>query len=328
MRTTSDHSGRVLGLALMGLLGNHALAQKIPACPAGAQSVKVQVEGRPYIHFECKTPQKTNNMEMCLDWEGTHWDTSLTVCGSRVSSAIEYTGELKCPISEQVYLWNDVKKTISKDISCLPPGWGTIQLTGPECPRGYVNGSPAIFGQDNCYGPRPTTRELPSHDLLAHDINGFALDMTLEQVREVAHRPLELIGGDQAKVTVDGIKYDFGFSSLGHLFRIDSDQNLGYFITDQIYANTLTKKMTAKFGPAKNNGLPNAPLTWGYVEPFRDPNGSIMTRDTLSLSALLMGGYGQPITLHLKLMDFRILRRDLAKVNAVPRSRAEDNTKF
>lgn len=271
----------------------------------------------------------TNNMETCWQWEGTHWDTNrTTVCGSRVSSAFEYTGELKCPIAEQVYLWDSAKKALSKDISCLPPKWGNIQLAGRECPKGYVSGSPAIFGQDNCYGPRPKSREAPQHDLLAHDINGFALDITLEQVREIAHQPLELIGQDQAKVTVDGIKYDFGFSSLGRLFRIDSDQNLGYFIPDQTYANTLATKMTAKFGPAKYNGLPNAPLAWGYVEPYRKPDGSIMTGDALSLSALLTGGYGQPITLHLKLMDFRIMRRDLAKFNALPRSRAEDNTKF
>jgi hypothetical protein len=129
-------------------------------------------------------------------------------------------------------------------------------------------------------------------------------------------------------VTLDGIKYDFGFSILGHLFRIDSDQNLGNFIPDQAYADTLAKKMTAKFGPPKYNGLPSAPLAWGFVEPYRQADGSIMTRDTLSLSALLLGGYGQPITLHLKLMDFRIMRRDLAEANAAPRSRAEDKTKF
>jgi hypothetical protein len=167
------------------------------------------------------------------------------------------------------------------------------------------------------------------HNLLAHDINGFALDMTVEQVRAVAHRPLELIGTGQAKVTVDGIQYDFGFSVLGRLFRIDSDQNLGNFIPDQAYADSLARKMSAKFGPPMDNQLPTGPLSWGGVsEKYQIAPGIVGTRETWSLSALLLGGYGQPITLHLKLMDFRIERRDLAKANAVPRSHAEDETKF
>ncbi len=164
-------------------------------------------------------------------------------------------------------------------------------------------------------------------DLSAHDINGFALDMTVAQVQDAAHRPLEIIGGDQARVTVDGIAYDFGFSVLGHLFRIDTDQGLGHFTPDQAFSDSLAKKMTAKFGRPVNNMLPEGPLAWGCSEPYM--NGRVpMSRDTISLSALLNGGYGEPIMLHLKLMDFRIMRRDLEKANAEPRSRAEDNTKF
>jgi hypothetical protein len=135
-------------------------------------------------------------------------------------------------------------------------------------------------------------------------------------------------GRGQAKVTVDGIEYDLGFSVLGHLYRIDSEQNLGNFIPDQAYAGSLAKKMSAKFGPPNSNQLPDGPLMWGFSEPYRQADGSVMNRDTVSLSAMLTGGFGLPITLHLKLMDFRIMRRDLAKANAAPRSRAEDNTKF
>jgi hypothetical protein len=164
-------------------------------------------------------------------------------------------------------------------------------------------------------------------DLAAHDLNGFALDMTVAQVRDAARRPLEMIGGGRAKMTVDGIEYDLGFSVLGHLFRIDTDQDLGHFIPDQKFANTLATKMTAKFGRPEINMLPQGPLSWDCYEKYM--NGGVpMSRDTISLSALLNGGYGQPIVLHLKLMDFRIMRRDLAKANAEPRSRAEDNTKF
>jgi len=168
----------------------------------------------------------------------------------------------------------------------------------------------------------------PQHELLAHDINGFALDMTVEQVKAIAHQPLETIGGGQAKVTVDGVQYDFGFSVLGHLFRIDSDQNLGNFIPDQAYADSLAQKMSAKFGPPMENDLPTGPLSWGASERYQIAPGMVGTRQTWSLSALLFGGYGQPITLHLKLMDLRIDRRDLARANAAPRSHAEDETKF
>jgi hypothetical protein len=104
----------------------------------------------------------------------------------------------------------------------------TLCANESSCPQGYISGSPAIFGQDNCYGPRHTSGSIPStrHDLLVHDINGFALDMTVEQVKAVANRPLHPIGGGQAKSNSDGIEYDLGFSVLGHLYRIDSEQTL------------------------------------------------------------------------------------------------------
>ena len=86
-------------------------------------------------------------------------------------------------------------------------------------------------------------------ELLAQDINGYALDMTVAQIQAVAGKPLEPLGGNEYKVTANGIGYDFGFSVLGHLFRIDSDQELGHFIPDKIYAKSLTDKMSAKFGP-------------------------------------------------------------------------------
>jgi hypothetical protein len=318
----------MLGFAFVGT----GLSQtKIPACPAGSQSVKAKDEGRPYIRYECKLPQKANNMDMCWQWEGTHWTTDrTTTCGSRVSTAVEYTGTLKCPVTEQIYLWDGTTKALSKNISCLPTGWESILMTGRSCPQGYVGGSPTLFGQDNCYGPRTASRSIAStrHDLLAHDINGFTLDMTVERVKAVADRPLHPIGGGQAKVTVDDIEYDLGFSVLGHLYRIDSEQNLGNFVPDQVYASSLAKKMSAKFGPPNSNQLPDGPLTWGFSERYREADGAVMNRDTVSLSAMLTGGYGQPIVLHLKLMDFRIMRRDLAKANAAPRSSAVNKTKF
>ena len=58
--------------------------------------------------------------------------------------------------------------------------------------------------------------------LLAHDINGFALDMTVEQVTALANGPLISVGGGQYQMSKEGIDYSFSFSALGHLYRIDS----------------------------------------------------------------------------------------------------------
>jgi hypothetical protein len=91
---------RLFSQVLMGIMfAGHCLAQTtIPACPFGSRTEQWKDEGLPYIHFECKLPQKTNNMEMCREWEGTQWSTDIAVpCGSRVSSAVIYTGTLKCP---------------------------------------------------------------------------------------------------------------------------------------------------------------------------------------------------------------------------------------
>ncbi|HET9099566.1 MAG TPA: hypothetical protein VFN62_04180, partial [Acidobacteriaceae bacterium] len=117
---------RILGLILLEIaLTGHCMAlTTIPACPAGSQRAQWNDEGRPYIHYECKLPRNTNNMEMCREWDGTQWSTTVAVpCGSRVSSAVFYTGTLKCPVSEQVYLWDAAKNALSKIVSCLPLGW-------------------------------------------------------------------------------------------------------------------------------------------------------------------------------------------------------------
>lgn len=163
--------------------------------------------------------------------------------------------------------------------------------------------------------------------LLAHDINGFSLDMTVEQVVALAHRPLSPLGGGDYKVTVDGIEYGFGFSVLGHLFRIDSKQPLGHFIPDGAFATTLTNKLSKKFGPPQSNQLPRGPAFWSFLEAYTS-NGERLNRETESLSVMLGAGYGEPVSLEMKLMDFRIMRRDIEKLNAAPRSRAQSGVKF
>jgi len=152
--------------------------------------------------------------------------------------------------------------------------------------------------------------------------------MTVQEVTAVAHRPLIPLGRGQYQVKMDGIDYDFGFSVLGHLFRIDSKQELGRFIPDRAFAATLTDKLSKKFGPPQTNQLPGGPALWSFLEEYTDAYGQRLNRGTESLSAMLDGGYGQPVSLEMKLMDFRIMRRDLDKANAGPKSRAEQGAKF
>jgi hypothetical protein len=182
-----------------------------------------------------------------------------------------------------------------------------------------------VFINDVCFGPKPLTQP---HDLLAHDINGFTLGMSLKEVQEHAGHRLEWLGGGGFAGSVEGIDYDFGFFVLGHLYRIDSKQPLGRFIPDAAFGKELTEKLGAKYGPPQENQLPDAPADWEFLEIYQIAPGLTGNRSTLSLSAMLLSGYNQPVSLDLKLMDFRIMRRDMAIANSELRSRAERATHF
>lgn len=164
--------------------------------------------------------------------------------------------------------------------------------------------------------------------LLAHDINGYTLDMTVEQAKAISNEPMQSLGHGHFQVKTSDVDYDLNFSILGHLYLIESVQDLGIFTPDATYARTLTEKLTRKFGKPQNNMLPDGPVQWGWSQDFIKAGTPPYSLPTVELSALLLGGYGQPITLHMHLIDFRIERRDLAKANSTPRSKAEAATKF
>ena len=164
------------------------------------------------------------------------------------------------------------------------------------------------------------------NDLKAHDINGYALDMTVDQVQQVAKQSLENKGQGQYKLTIDGINYDFEFTVLGHLWRIESNQVLGRFIPDHDFAQVMSKKLSDKYG-STTASLTHGPMNWNFEETYFD--GALrLERVALSLDVLLTGGYGEPIGLDMTLMDARIERRDIAKANADPKSKAESSVKF
>jgi hypothetical protein len=314
----------IVNPALMALIfvGSASAQTTIPACPSGTQVQKSASKGRPYIEDSCKLPEKRDGIEMCAEATDTAWNTAWPVpCGSRTGSHVSYSGPLTCPISQQVYLGPMLKTSIQ----CLPPDWTTIPLNRNGCPAGSVQGSYAVFPDDVCFSPKPLTQP---HDLSAHDINGFTLGMSVKEVEEHAGHPLQSRGGGDFAVSVEGIDYDFGFSVLGHLCRIDSKQPLGRFIPDAAFGKTLTEKLAAKYGPSQHNQLPDGPASWEFLEPYQIGPGLTGNRATLSLSAMLMSGYNQPVSLSLKLMDFRIMRHDAAIANSDPRSRAERATRF
>jgi hypothetical protein len=161
----------------------------------------------------------------------------------------------------------------------------------------------------------------------ARDLQGIRLDMTPEEVEQLTHAHLTPLGRGDFKLEFNKTEFDLGFSPLGHLYRIDSDQQLGSFAPDLPFAATLTSKLTEKFGPPRGNMLPGGPINWELQGMVTDNNGT-NPRELESLSAMLEGGYGTPIHLVMKMLDFRVLWRDQASVNATPRNKAAEATRF
>jgi hypothetical protein len=142
-------------------------APAIPACPEG--SVPQRSNVGQYVRYSCKLPTTSDEMESCSEWEGSYWNTAVTVpCASRVSAAFAYTGHLACSISRQVYLLDRATGQLSKEITCLPAGWTDALQNGTMCPPGTVNGGPALFGEDHCYGPPPPSFLPPATADLIH----------------------------------------------------------------------------------------------------------------------------------------------------------------
>lgn len=146
--------------------------------------------------------------------------------------------------------------------------------------------------------------------LLAHDLSGFTLDMTTAEVAAVAGKPLTAVGAGHYQVTVLGIDYDFGFTPLGHLYRIDSRQQLGLFTPDPAFAPTLTERLIKKFGQPFSNQLIAGPAIWMFEEPYTGPKGEKLTREIESLTVLVTGAKGDPVVVEMQLVAPRILRRD------------------
>ncbi len=162
----------------------------------------------------------------------------------------------------------------------------------------------------------------------ARDVNGIQLDMTLQQVTALAPNGLNSLGRGQYTATISGISYDLGFTPLGHLFRIDSHEPLGYFAPDRNFGLSLSNKLATKYGVPETNQLPDGPAFWDFAMPYTENSGTQHMVATESLSAVLTATYKGPVSLDMKLMDFRILRRDEALLNNAPQREAQSRVHF
>jgi hypothetical protein len=154
--------------------------------------------------------------------------------------------------------------------------------------------------------------------LLAHDLSGFALDMTVDQVASVANRALTTLAPGHYKVSIDTVDYDFGFSSEGHLYRVRSRQHFGQFTADSAFAAALTDRLSKKFGPPQSNQLPTGPATWVFQEFYQGVKGQKLSRETESLTVQIAGGNGAFPSVEMQLTAPKIQRRD-APTPSAPR---------
>lgn len=158
---------------------------------------------------------------------------------------------------------------------------------------------------------------------VARDIGGFALGMHISEVNKIV--PVENLGNGNFQTVRDGIAYDFGVTRLGRIYRVSSSQNLGKFDADAKFLSGLDARLTAKYGPTK--GGETGSWNWDLIEPVRYPTGQVLPFKTMWASAYVSKGSGG-ISLEIKLLDFRIMWADEARLNRGPTDKAVDAVKF
>jgi len=151
----------------------------------------------------------------------------------------------------------------------------------------------------------------------ARDIGGFTLGMAIQDAAKIT--PLENIGGGDYQSTKDGVKFDFGVTPLGRIYRIDSEQNLGRFALDNVFLRSVAAKLTDKYGsPETSDG---ETFHWSLVEPVTRTGGQTLPFET-NWAAAYVGDGLDGVTLNIKLIDFRIMWQDQKKQNRGPRDDA------
>lgn len=144
----------------------------------------------------------------------------------------------------------------------------------------------------------------------ARDIGGFELGMSIRDAAKLA--PLERISDDNYQATKDGIEYDFGVTRLGHIYRVASIQNLGKFVLDDVFRRSLLTKLSAKYGWPQTTSVET--FKWSLIESVKRTGEQALPFETNWASAYLDDGE-DGVTLHVKLLDFRVRWKDDAQLN-------------
>ena len=139
-------------------------------------------------------------------------------------------------------------------------------------------------------------------------------------IRDIQNKStMKRIAWDDYQTTKDGVDYDLGLTRLGHVYRLTSSQRLGNFAIDDTFLQSLTAKLTAKYGPPieASAGL----FRWSLIEPVKRTGGATLPFETNRAYANVEGG-PDGVTLKIDMIDYRIMWRDEAELNRAPRNAA------
>ena len=158
----------------------------------------------------------------------------------------------------------------------------------------------------------------------ARDINGFALGMSIEEAEKRVK--VGFTQGELVQSSLDGIQYDFGVCPSGRIYRIESSQQLGNFIVDKTFTDRLNKQLVEKYGATANGDPEN--LSWELIEPVLYSDGQVRLFKTNWFSVMLSGGEYTPVSLNMKMLDFRICWEEKEILNRQPRDEANNKIIF
>lgn len=158
----------------------------------------------------------------------------------------------------------------------------------------------------------------------ARDINGFVLGMSIEEAEKRVK--VTFSQGELVQSSLNGVEYDFGVCPSGQIYRIESHQQLGNFIVDKAFTDRLNTQLIEKYG-ARAGGSPDH-LNWALIEPVRYSDGEIRLFKTNWFSVIISSGEYSPVSLDMKMLDFRICWEGKEASNRLPRDEAGDKIIF
>jgi hypothetical protein len=158
----------------------------------------------------------------------------------------------------------------------------------------------------------------------ARDINGFALGMSIEEAEKRV--TVTFSQGELVQSSLNGVQYDFGVCPSGQIYRIESRQQLGDFIVDKPFTDRLNAQLIEKYGTVATGSPDN--LHWALIEPVRYSDGEVRLFKTNWFSVMVSGGVYSPVSLDMKMLDFRICWEGKEASNRQPRDEASDKIIF